>query len=270
MVIGGVHRVNRHDQDSEGGSTNNPRVGLIYKLTPDLTTKVLYGTAFRPANAFERYYVADTSRYKTVPGLRSETIKTYELAAEYFPRPDLRATASVYSYKLDNLISLVTDPADNLLYYRNADSATARGLELEAEYLGAGGSRLKTSVSLQRARNDATGERLTNSPAQLFKLNYSMPVWKQGARAAVELQHTSGRSTILGGQVGAFTVVNLTLSAVRLTPSLELSASIYNLFDKQYADPPSDEHFDNSTPPRFLQTIRQDGRTARVGLTWRF
>lgn len=67
----------RHDHDSEGGNSTNPRVGLIYKLTTDLTTKLLYGTAFRAPNAYERYYVADIGRYKTVSGLKSETIKTY-------------------------------------------------------------------------------------------------------------------------------------------------------------------------------------------------
>lgn len=138
----------------------------------------------------------------------------------------MRTSASLFSYKLANLISLETDGADNLLYFTNVQSATTRGLELEAEYLAPGTSRLKASASFQNARNDATGARLTNAPAQLFKLNYSMPAGEKGARAALEAQYTARRATIFDGQVGAYTLVNLTLSGVRLTPQIELSASI--------------------------------------------
>jgi iron complex outermembrane receptor protein len=40
----------------------------------------------------------------------------------------------------------------------------------------------------------------------------------------------------------------------------DLSASIYNLFDRTYYDPPSDA--------TALDAIRQDGRSFRVKLTW--
>jgi outer membrane receptor protein involved in Fe transport len=260
----------RHDHDSEGVSVNNPRLGLIYQVTPDLTTKLLYGSAFRSPNAFESYYVTDVSRYKSGPALHPERIKTYEFVTEYFPRRDFRSSVSLFRYKLANLISLAADPADQLLYYANAGSASARGVELETELLPADGSRFKGSASFQFARNDQTGERLTNSPTQLLKLNYSRPVWQGDARAALEVQYTGRRTTVVGGAVGGFAVTNFTLSGIRFGQNVELSASIYNLLNKNFADPPSDEHFDNSVPVRFLQGIRQDGRVGRLTLSYRF
>lgn len=260
----------RHDYDSEGGNTTNPRLGLIYKATPDLTTKLLYGTAFRSANAYERYYLTDTSNYKIVPGLKSEAIKTYEAVIEYFPRQDFRSSASVFFYKLNNLISLTADPTDGLLYFTNVNAASARGIELEAERIGTHGSRLKGSASAEFARNATTGQELTNAPRTLLKLNYSTPVGSQTARAALEVQYTGRRNTVFNGKVGAFAVLNLTLSAVRLTRNFELSASIYNLLNKNYADPPSSEHFDNSNPTHFLQGIRQDARVLRANLSYHF
>jgi iron complex outermembrane receptor protein len=54
----------------------------------------------------------------------------------------------------------------------------------------------------------------------------------------------------------------LTLLSREVVKGLELSASIYNLFDREYADPVSDD---------FTQdTIEQDGRTFRVKATYRF
>lgn len=259
----------RHDHDSENGGSTNPRLGLIFKPTPELTTKLLYGTAFRSPNALEAYYVTDATRYKQASNLQPEHIKTYELVAEYFPRNDFRTSASLYRYKLDNLISLSIDPADQLLFFKNADTATARGIEIEGEWLPTDRSRLKASAAFQVAR-DRNGQRLTNSPAQVFKLNYSLPILRTNARVGIEDQYTSRRDTVVGGAVGAFSVLNLTVSQIQLGNGVELAGSIYNLLGKNFADPPSDEHFDNSTPTRYLQGIRQDGRVFRLVLTSRF
>ena len=260
----------RHDHDSDGENSNSPRLALIYKATPDLTTKFVYGTAFRSPNAYERYYGDNGTSYKSVPGLAAENIKTFEFITEYLYRQDFKGSISLFNYKLTNLISLATDPADALLYFKNIDAASSRGIELEADHLAAGGARLKGSVSFQFARNDSTGAWLTNSPRTLAKLNYSQPIFADTARIGLEAQYTSRRKTVLGGDVGGFAVVNLTVATAKLAKHADLSASIYNLLNKNYADPPSDEHFDNSSPPRYLQSLRQDGRTIRVSLTCRF
>jgi iron complex outermembrane receptor protein len=45
---------------------------------------------------------------------------------------------------------------------------------------------------------------------------------------------------------------------------------VLNVFAKRYADSASEEHYDNSTPPRRLDAIRQDGRALRFTATARF
>jgi outer membrane receptor protein involved in Fe transport len=42
----------------------------------------------------------------------------------------------------------------------------------------------------------------------------------------------------------------------------ELTGGVRNLFDAAYADPVSDQHVQAA--------IQQNGRTARIGLTWKF
>ena len=83
-----------------------------------------------------------------------------------------------------------------------------------------------------------------------------------GVFASAELQTMSGRDTVRGGRVGAVWLANATLFSRELVKGLEVSASVYNLFNQRYRDPAADDFTQES--------IRQDGRTFRVKLTYRF
>jgi iron complex outermembrane receptor protein len=256
----------RHDQDSEGGATTNPRVALLYKTASQVTLKALYGTAFRSANAYERYYTFD---FRANPALRSERIKTFELIAEYFPTDRFRATASVFQYRMRDMLALASDPSNSYLIFSNIDAARATGIEVEAEWLREDGSALKGSANVQSARNDADGAWLPNSPRRLFKLDYALPPLGDHLRAHTEYRFTSRRRTVRGGAVGGFGVVDLNLVGTVGT-HVELSVGVRNVFARRYADSASEEHYDNSTPPRHLDAIGQDGRTLRFTALVRF
>ncbi|MFP5390442.1 MAG: TonB-dependent receptor plug domain-containing protein [Gammaproteobacteria bacterium] len=265
----GVNLGVRHDHDAEGGNSNNPRVALLYRATPQVTFKALAGSAFRSANAYERYYETAVD-YKRNLHLRPERIRTSELSVEYFPTDRFRASAALYQYRMRDLLALTTDPADGWLFFSNIDAARSRGAEFETEWLGGAGARLKTSVSVQNAVDDASGAWLTNSPRRLFKLNYSTPLAGDLLRVGVDLRAVSRRRTPLDATVPGYGHVNLTVATRVLHPRLELSVSLYNAFDKRYADGPSEEHFDNSDPPRYLRSLAQPGRNWRVMLTREF
>jgi iron complex outermembrane receptor protein len=159
----------------------------------------------------------------------------------------------------------VDDPATGgvLLQYQNVENVDAKGVELEAEHAWSSGARLRASIAAQRAR-DETGAALSNSPKVLAKLNYSAPLVDDKLLAGAELQYTGSRITTFG-ETGGFLVTNLTLSSERLKPGLRLSASVYNLFDRKYADPVA---LDVGVPTR--DVIQQDGRHFRFKLTYRF
>jgi iron complex outermembrane receptor protein len=173
----------------------------------------------------------------------------------------MRITASLFRNDVSGLISQTTDPADGLLVFRNINQATATGVEVELEKTWSGGARLRTSVSVQRARDESTGAALVNSPRQLAKLNWTSPLPVAAWRAGVETQYVGRRHT-LQGEVSGYWLANLTLSSVRLAPGLEASASMYNLFDRRYADPGGEEHVQDAIP--------QDGRNLRVKLSYSF
>ena len=69
--------------------------------------------------------------------------------------------------------------------------------------------------------------------------------------------------------MGGFGLVDLNLVGT-LGSHVELSAGVLNVFAKRFADSASEEHYDNSTPPRHLDAIGQDGRTLRFMATVRF
>lgn len=98
----------------------------------------------------------------------------------------------------------------------------------------------------------------------MAKLNFSMPMFRNAIQAGAELQYTSSRKTLSGGTTGGYVITNLTLLTQKLAKGLELSASVYNLFDRHYADPARLEH-----EPQ-LDVIRQDGRSFRLKLSYRF
>ena len=253
----------RYDDYETFGSTTNPRLSLVYKLRPQTTLKLLYGTAFRAPTPFENYYNDGFFTTKPANDLDPEEITTYELVLEQFIGSNLRGVASLYYYELDDLITLVTDPADGLLVYTNAsDTIEAKGLELELEGKWDGGWQGRLSYTLQDTEDDATGDTLSNSPKHLVKANLIAPVLDERVFAGMEVQYSSKRDAVRGATLEGYTVANLTLTAPNVWKQLDLSGSIYNVFDEQYDDPGSEEHVQDG--------IEQDGRLYRVKLSYQF
>jgi iron complex outermembrane receptor protein len=258
----------RQDRDYSANTVTNPRLAVIYKPQPQTTLKLLYGSAFRAGNAYEADYVTDVGASKGNPDLRPEKIRTTELVAEHYIRNDWKLTAAAFTYRVDNLITFTTDPEDGFRVFRNVDEARARGVELETERLWGGGSRLRASLTTQATKDGASGGRLTNSPRHIAKLNYQRPFWGEALRAGVELQLQSSLTTVAGERLPGYGLANLTLLSAKLVKGLEVSASVYNLFDREVLDPASEEHVDSLG--RRLRGIPQDGRSFRLKLTYAF
>lgn len=249
----------RYDRMPAAGSNLSPRVALVWQTTPDTTVKAIMGSAFRAPNAYELYYeVAGEGGQKANPHLRPEKIRSSELALEHQFSENARATISVFRNDVTHLISQVTDP-DGLLVFRNIDQVTAHGVELGFEKIWSGDARLRSSYSWQRSKDEMTGLAPVNSPGHLAKLNFSKRV-APDLRAALEVNYVSKRST-KAGSTAAYWLGNGTL-LYSLAKNTEASVSIYNLFDRRYADPGSGEHLQDS--------IEQDGRSMRIKLSHRF
>jgi iron complex outermembrane receptor protein len=250
----------RYDYYKTFGSTTNPRAGLIYRPFSGTSLKLLYGQAFRAPNAYELFYHDGGITQKPNPDLRPETIKTYEMIVEQYVK-NYRFSLSGYRYTIDNLITLTQDPADGLRVFRNVGEIDAEGVEFEVEAKWRSGIEGRASYALQQAEDRGSGRSLTNSPKNLGKLNVHVPIYR-GLSTGIELQYTGPRRDLQGGNAGGYTVANVTLLAREIVRNLEISGTVYNLFDKRYGDPVSSEHLQ--------PVIIQDGTAYRLKLTYRF
>lgn len=252
----------RYDQYSNIGENFAPRAGLIWKSSAATTVKALYGTSFRAPNVYELFYDDRGVSQKANPSLRPEKIRTFELVYEHYFDPQFQLTLDAYSNRLDAVIAEVIDPADGLLVFRNGGGVSGKGVEIEVNKAWAGGAKLRTSYTWQNSREIATGREIADSPQSMAKLNTSIPVFRSAARIGAELQYVSQRRTLAGGVASPYLLTNLTLSSVGLPGGLELSTSLYNLFDVRYFDPASSNLVQDK--------IQQDGRSFRVKLTRTF
>jgi iron complex outermembrane receptor protein len=248
----------RYDHYFESfGGTLNPRLGLIYNPWKGSAFKALYGEAFRAPNMYERFY---NSEQGTLPELQPETIQTTELVYEQYFARDYRLSVSGYYYTVEDLISQTTTPADDLVF-ENVAQAEARGVELELEGKYDSGLMARVSYALQRTEDDS-GRELTSSPRHLAKFNLSVPLYRDKVFAGLELQYRGTVRTLAGRRADDYVTANLTLFSRELARGLEVSASVYNLFDANYGYPGAEDHLQD--------VLRHDGRSFRLKLTYRF
>ena len=249
----------RYDWFSSFGDTLNPRVALIYSPCTNATLKAIYGQAFRAPNAFELYYVAP--RYVSNEHLKPETINSYELDYDQVLNPHLKLVSSLFYYEVDDLIAFGLDSHGDSTF-GNLAGATSKGGEIELDANWAKGWRARLSYTYADARATATGQRLSDSPEHLAKFNLTAPLWHEKVFANLEILGMSDRSTVGGNEVGSYWVANFTLFSREIIKGLDLSASIYNIFDKQYGDPVGSDFV--------LDSVPQAGRQFRVKLTYHF
>jgi len=250
----------RYDHYSDFGGTTNPRLGLIYHLFHPTTLKLLYGSAFRAPEPFE--LTPDLgSFYDDNLQLRPEKIRSLEGVVEQGLGQHFTLSGSVFRNWIDDLISLEAE-SDGHSVYRNSDKAVAAGVEIELNGRMASGLEGRASYSYVDAEKPVTQQTLSNSPQHLGKLNLSYPVVQQRLFASVDAQYTSSAQTLAGNTVSGFSVLNFTLLGHTLGKHLDLSASVYNVFNKKYFDP--------GRPEDVQDSIQQDGRNFRIKLTGRF
>jgi iron complex outermembrane receptor protein len=253
----------RHDVAEDARRFTSPRLALIQQIGPDNTVKLLYGTAYRNANAYERQYIF-TGLYGN-PDLSAERMQTLEAVWESRLGEGTRFTGSLYRYRMRDPIAL--DPVTQVNV--NGADVWGDGIELEFERRWAGGAMLRAAYSGQFLSQG--GLRPDNAPAALAQVDAGLPLGSDGWYAALELRGVAARKAAAGAaDIGGYGLANFTLSWRPRNSAWDLSASVYNLFDRRYDDPaPADPVF-TATTGTVRERFAQDGRTFRVKAAIRF
>jgi iron complex outermembrane receptor protein len=170
------------------------------------------------------------------------------------------STTGFYN-RINGLITQQAAEGDSLIF-QNAQNLTSRGLELEVRTRLPQRFQATGSYSFQQSTDAITRSVLDNSPRSLAKIGITQPLLEQRMFVTLDARFQSRVKAIDGSKVSPFSVVDLTILGRRIGKHTSISGSIYNVFDKKY--------FDVGSGANIQPAIQQDGRTARIKVTWKF
>ena len=235
----------------------DPRVALVYRPWSQTVFKYIYGQAFRVPSVYEMYYSIPPNLAN--PHLQPEKIRSNEWVWEQGLRNKVWLSTSVFYNLVDDLITDVPTTNQEQIF-QNIQNVSSTGIEEEIRGQVSSGLEGCLSYSFQQTKDRQSGQFLSNSPRHLAKLRLTQGLLNRRLFLSLDSQYVSGIQSLQGGAVSPFAVVNGTVLGRNLGKHLDLSASIYNLLDKHYYDPPSSENLQ--------MPIQQDGRNFRIKLTW--
>ncbi|MFZ2311782.1 MAG: TonB-dependent receptor [Methylobacter sp.] len=226
----------RYDDYSDFGGTINPRVALVWDINEQITSKLLYGKAFRAPNFAEQF----TQNNPVVLGnknLNPETIDTYEWAFDYRSFSSMRIAANVYYYEIHNLISAVGDPGSTKIY-QNSGNQDGYGTELEWNWQVAEQWNVMGNYAWQHSMNEQTHQQVAGVPEHHVYVAFQ---WQFMTNWQLQPQMNWIGSRInpiaANGALGDYETIDLTLRGKKLFGHLNLSASLRNAFDTNYYEP---------------------------------
>jgi iron complex outermembrane receptor protein len=257
----------RYDYYDNFGGTANPRAALIWKPQNSTVLRLSYGEAFRAPNAYERYY-SDQVGIKGNLNLKPEKIRTLELGWDQFIGNNLKTTVTGYYSRIEDMLEQSIDTSDSLAVFKNQGQIDLKGIELQAEGKWESGFSGRLSYCYQESKTQGSAQAFANSPGSLIKASLTAPLPVKKSFATFETIYSSSRLNAAGGKITGAAIVNLTLLNRDLLKGLDLSASIYNLFDTRYSLPVGPEQTNSLSET--LPSIRQDGITFRIIATYRF
>jgi outer membrane cobalamin receptor len=223
----------RYDHYSDFGGTTNPRAALVWSFLENADLKLLYGQAFR-APTFNELYNVNNPVLIGNPNLKPERIKTYEAAFAYRLNRFFAADLNYFYSEIDDMISW---NAGSPGVYANIGKNIVQGVEV-----GVNGSYdfyWKLSYAYQEPRDANTNKPIPYVPSQRAKasLNYALTKY---ANLHTDLLWTGVRPRGQGDtrqQMPAYFTADMAITFKNFFKSLEIQATVKNLFNQQYKDP---------------------------------
>lgn len=233
-LTGGV----RYDHYSDFGSTINPRLALVWATRYNLTSKLLYGRAFR-APSFSVLYSQNNPAGVGNPDLDPETIDTLELAFDYRPTFAIQTNLSIFTYQAKKLIDYLPDANGVTKTAQNANDQNGYGFELEANWKQSNKLNLSASYAWQHSEDADTGHRVADAPGQQLTLAADwkfLPDWLLHP----QLNWVADRHREFGDtrpKIDDYVLVDLSLRRTDLWGHFELTLVARNLFDEDAREP---------------------------------
>ena len=228
----------RHDKYSDFGGTTNPRLALVWDTTFDLTTKLLYGRAFRAPSFNEKYSINNPVQQGN-PNLRPETNQTLEAAFSWQARRDTQVNLNFFRYEMKDIIRLTPNTAPAVgSTYNNTGNQNGRGMELETVWDTSSTLRLTGNYSYQQSTDETTAQDAGYAPHHHLYLRTD---WRyaSGWFASAQVDRVMDRRRTAGDYrppVPDYTTVDMTVRSPTMG-RWDFSGSVRNLFDAAVLEP---------------------------------
>jgi iron complex outermembrane receptor protein len=227
----------RYDNYSDFGSSFNPRMSLSWEFTDNYSLSTSYGSAFRTPTFGELYNTNNTSIVGN-PDIQPEEIETYEVGISGDISKKLNFKITGFHNNITDLIGAVPTTTA-ALESRNIGILEVDGVEMEFSSRLKGGSIMSLNYTYQNAVNELTDSRATDVPRQ--KLNASFNYrHSRFVNTYAGLNHRgrlSRADSDARSEIGSHTTLDIALNIKGPLDQWDITASIYNFFDKNYYDP---------------------------------
>lgn len=228
----------RLDDYSDFGSTINPRAALIWATTDSITTKFLYGRAFR-APSLNELYVENNPVTAGNKELDAESIDTFEVALTHQLNARFVYGVNLFYYEIDDLITAVAVTGPVSQEYRNSGERKGHGGEFELTYSPTDELKLSANYAYQKSTDKRNGNDVGEAPNHQF---YSRLDWDVTSHWSFVTQvNWVGEQKRVASDnrspVDDYATVDLTLRAVDIFPDWAFSVVIRNVFDQDVRDP---------------------------------
>ena len=250
----------RSDSYQSFGTTLSPRAGLLLRPERHTDIRANYSWAFRAPNDYESFYAGNNSNTAN-PSLKPEKLRTWEVDVDHSFDAPYYISGAAFLNRFSGLITPTPDPATGNPIYLNAGPVQTRGIELKFGAKWRNGAEAAISDSIQQTESVVTRTTLANSPRQLAKINFSLPLVPNGFFVSSDAQYVSPMTSVAQTRLGGYVVTNFNVFTHQLAHRLDISAGLYNAFDKRYAG--------SGTIDTTEKSILQDGRAIRIKLSYR-
>ncbi len=225
----------RYDEYSDFGGTINPRAALIWDINDQITTKLLYGRAFK-APTFLEQEQKNNQFFTGNPNLKPETINTIELAVDYRPYEKLRIVANSFYYEIENAITF--SMIDNILTTVNQQGQEGYGFELEWNWQFHDDWNFHGNYAWQYSIDKQLNQKVEGVPEQEL---YLAGRWRFYRDFFMQAQmNWIGRrvgNQLFQPTIDDYKTIDITLNTKKLFDHIDVSASVRNVFDENGREP---------------------------------
>jgi len=253
----------RYDTFTQFGDSINPRVALVWATTHNLTTKFLYGRAFR-APSFSELFAENNPSLIGNANLQPEIIDTLEVAFDYHASQNLNFRLNLFSYQIEDLVEIVFNtPASN------SGRQSGRGLEFEAEWHATDSLSFSGNYAWQAAEDDTTGADVPNAAQQQLYLTAAWQISDHLTLSGVA-NYVADRRRAVGDarkDIDDNKTVDVVLRSHQPIGGLDVSLIARNVLDSDAREPSTSQ---NVAMPEIPDDYPLDGRSINLEFEYHF